>query len=128
VPYTLEHGSYYLRDRPDGPIRLMTDQVTLAFSHDCYAPDEVECTGWVIHKHGRLEDVRAWWRANRKVAAPLFGEVHLVTFPSRFDVDRINATIEHPIRLAKLIEEAFWEMELEPAEPPSRYDVLMGDD
>jgi len=85
VPYTLEHGSYYFRNRPDGPIRLMTDQVALAYSHACDTPDEPDCTGWVIHKHGCPSDVQIWWQENREVAKPLFGEVNLVTFPRKFD-------------------------------------------
>lgn len=98
--YTLEHGSYYLRS--GSTIRLMTDQVTIAYSNKL-AP---EGSGWAIHKHGRLEDVQAWWKANREAAEPLFGEIHLVTFPPKYDVDRINAIIEHPPRLAELLEEA----------------------
>ncbi len=98
--YTLEQGSYYLRS--GSTIRLMTDQVTIAFSHK----PPPEGVGWTLHKHGRLESVQAWWQEYQQAAGPLFGEILLITFPLHFDVDRINAIIEHPSKLAELLEEA----------------------
>lgn len=106
--YTLEHGSYYLRDPNQtlfderGAIVAMVDLVTIAYS--CTPePDGTEL--WVIHKHGDLKQLQAWWRANRETMQPLFGEVTLVTFPRGFDPERINAILDCPARLETLLAE-----------------------
>lgn len=117
MTYTLEHGSYYQRNPRNGDIEKMCDQVTIAFSN------KVQDDGtamWVIHRHGDLEDVQAWWRKNHKAAEPLFGEVTLITFPRRFDPERINQVIEIPARLRKLLAE----VEGEPPRSTSTWDWL----
>jgi hypothetical protein len=100
--YTLEHGSYYLRNPRTGDILTMTDQVTIAFS--CTSePDDTEM--WVIHKHGSLKSVQVWWKKNREVVTKLFGTITLVTFPPKFDPERINSFIELPATLVSLFDE-----------------------
>jgi len=79
--YTHEHGSYYLIE--NGNIRLMTDQVSVAYG-------EKEGT---ILKHGSLEGVQAWWKSRRHAAEPLFGPVTIATFPRGFPVAEINRLI-----------------------------------
>jgi hypothetical protein len=83
MPYTHEHGSYYLIE--NGNIRLMTDQVAVAFA-------EKDLN---ILKHGSPEAVHKWWDARRPSAELLFGPVSIATFPRGFPVDHINRIIEH---------------------------------
>jgi len=102
--YTLEHGSYYLRNPRNGNIEKMVDQVTISYScmpDDC-EPDSVI---WTIHAHGALDDVRRWWKKNHEAARPLFGEVNLITLPRKFDPERINTFIELPATLETLLAE-----------------------
>jgi len=102
--YSLEHGSYYLRDPrqtgldPQGAILHTADRVTLAFTLS-YGPDNSEL--WTLHKHGSWDTVKAWWDKHHEAARDLFGEVYLVTLPPRFDPDQINSIIECPARLAQ---------------------------
>lgn len=107
--YTLEHGSYYLRD-PNrtmfdarGEVMYMTDLVTIAYS--CAAQSDGN-RAWIVHKHGDLKDVQAWWQKNRDAAVTaLVGEITLITFPRQFDPHRINAILDHPHLLGELLEE-----------------------
>jgi hypothetical protein len=83
MPYTHEHGSYYLRSESGHSIRLMCDQVAIAFA-------EKDLT---VLKHGRPEDIQAWWKERRHEAEPLFGPVSIATFPRRFPVEELNKII-----------------------------------
>lgn len=81
--YTLEWGSYYMRDQW-GNILLMTDQVAVAFAVK---------DGYLL-KHGRPEDVLKWWERNRNVALDLFGELAVATLPLKFSVEAINQALD----------------------------------
>ena len=93
----MENGSYYQRSR-GGHIEKMCDQVTIAFSNK-------EGVGWTIHCHGALSSVQAWWTKNQPEYRDMFGEINLITFPPKFDVDRINRFLELPAQLGALLRE-----------------------
>lgn len=81
--YTLEWGSYYMRDQW-GNILLMTDQVALAFAIK---------DGYLL-KHGSPEGIFKWWKRNREVSLPLFGELAVATLPPKFSVEAINKALD----------------------------------
>lgn len=80
--YSLERGSYYLKDER-GNILHMCDQVALAYDR------ELGC----LIKHGSPEDVKKWWREGREKAARLFEDIVIVTLPCGFDVEEVNRCI-----------------------------------
>lgn len=82
MPYTHEHGSYYLRE--GSTIRLMCDQVAVAF-----AEKDLQ-----VLKHGSPESVQKWWQKRRLAAEPLFGPITIATFPRGFPVEEINRIVE----------------------------------
>lgn len=79
--YTHEHGSYYLIEH--GSIRLMTDQVAIAF-----AEKDLQ-----VLNHGSPESVLSWWRSRRPSAEFLFGPVSVATLPRGFPVEDLNRII-----------------------------------
>lgn len=115
--YTLEHGSYYQRNPRNGDIEKMCDLVAIAFSNKVQEDGSVM---WAVHRHGDPKDVKAWWQKNREDYQDLFGEITIITFPRRFDPDRINAVIENAFRLEALLKE----VENEPPRSTSPWDWL----
>ncbi len=81
MPYTHEHGSYYLIE--NGNIQLMTDQVAIAFA-------EKELT---VLKHGSPESINTWWSNRGPAAEMLFGPVSIATFPRGFPVKELNKIV-----------------------------------
>lgn len=50
-------------------------------------------------KHGEPKQLRVWWNENREKYRPLFGELTMVTFPSKFPAEEINTILERPTLL-----------------------------
>lgn len=103
--YELRNGSYYLFDLSEAPsrltgertIRLMTDEVAIAFDRD---------TG-TLHKHGAPERVDAWAATARQAYRDSgFDEqaAALVVISGAFPVDEINACLAGTGHVLKLFD------------------------
>ncbi len=81
--YTLEFGSYYLRDNRTNTITLMTDWVSFAF-------DAVTNT---MLKHGAPVDVKKWMADNKDKAPRLFADIQVMTCPRGMPVEELNKVL-----------------------------------
>jgi hypothetical protein len=81
--YTLEYGSYYLREDHNNAIISTTDQVAIAF----------DATMNVMLKHGPPEHVMQWWEENKKKAPGLFDDIQVMKLPRGAPVEEINRVL-----------------------------------
>ena len=108
--YTLEHGSYYWWP-PRDPLshtkleptpRVMVDRVTIGYTMS-------KDGSVVVHKHGEKHHVETWASRSRKqyieAGFPQVAEeVFVLTFPPRYDVDKINRCLDTVGYLGMLID------------------------
>ena len=93
--YRLEFGSFYFYE--NGRMQFMADRVGICFS--------ILDGNGVLHRHGSVEDVQAWWETNRADYAALFGDLHIVD-SNRWDPELLTACIENPSLLIQLCKQA----------------------
>ena len=91
--YKKEFGSFYFYE--NDRMRFMADEVAICFS--------VLDGNVVLHKHGIAADVNAWWKKNRELAQPLFGDLTIVE-SGKWDAAELTECLERPWKLLELLQ------------------------